>query len=116
MRSTRGFTIIEALVALLILDVGILGLATTTAVVTRMIRQGRAASEAAALAHARLEVLRSEGCGPPSSGAETRPGATVRWTVDVPPFPRARVLRVRVQRATARGLRADTITAVLLCP
>lgn len=116
MRTTDGFTILETLVALMIFNVGILGLAATAAVVTRMIRQGRGASAVAALASGRLEVLRSEGCRPPSGGTETRDGVTVEWAVTMPPFPRARMIEVRLRRATPRGERADTLNAVLLCP
>jgi len=116
MQGTRGFTIVEALVAVLILNVGLLGLVTTAGAVTRMIGQGRITTVAAALAGEQLEALRSQGCPAPGSGSETRDGVTVAWQVGVPPFPRARILLVGVQWVTPRGPRADSITTVHSCP
>lgn len=116
MRDTRGFTIVEALVAVLILNVGLLGLVTTAGLVTRMIGQGRQATMAAALAGERLETVRSLGCPAAGSGSETRDGVTVGWEVGVPSFPRARSLLVRVQWGTPRGPRADSVTTLLHCP
>ncbi|HEX9632712.1 MAG TPA: prepilin-type N-terminal cleavage/methylation domain-containing protein [Gemmatimonadales bacterium] len=116
MRSTRGFTIVEALVAVLILTVGLLGLVTTSGVVTRMIGQGRRATLAAGLAGERLEVMRARGCPDEGVGSETRDGVTVAWEVGVPPVPRARTLLVRVQWVTPRGPRGDSIATLLHCP
>jgi len=115
MRSTRGFTIVEALVAVLILTVGLLGLVTTSGVVTRMIGQGRQATLAAAFASERLEVLRAQAC-PSGGGSEIRDGVTVAWEVGIPPVPRARTLLVRVQWGTPRGPRGDSIATLLHCP
>jgi type II secretory pathway pseudopilin PulG len=116
MRDTRGFTIVEALVAVLILNVGLLGLVTTAGLVTRMIGQGRQATVAAALAGERIETVRSQGCPAAGSWSETRDGLTVGWEVGVPPFPRARSLLVRVQWGTVRGPRVDSMTTFLSCP
>lgn len=116
MHGMRGFTIVEAAVALSILNVGLLGLVATAGVVSRMIGQGRQATVAAALAGERLETVRSLGCPAPGSGSETRDGVTVGWEVGVPPFPRARSLLVRVQWGTPRGPRADSVTTLLHCP
>lgn len=113
MRGTGGFTIVEALIALLMLNVGLLGLATTAGLVTRMIRHGRLATHAAALVGARVETLRAEGCDA-AGGSETRDGVTLDWDVGVPVVPNARLLRVRVRSVEPRGAR-DSLTAVLLC-
>lgn len=114
MRTRGGFTIVEALVALVMLNVGLLGLATTAGVVTRMIRHGRIATHAAALAGMRLELLRAEGCGA-GSGSETRDGVMLDWDVGAPAVPNARIVQVRVRSAEPRGPR-DSLTAVLFCP
>lgn len=57
-----GFTIIEIIIAILILTVGLLGLVTTAAVVTRMIGRGQRSGAAAAFAARRLERLRPAAC------------------------------------------------------
>jgi type II secretory pathway pseudopilin PulG len=115
MQGTRGFTIVEALVAVLILNVGLLGLVTASGAVTRMIGHGRRATLAAAFASERLEVLRAQAC-PSGGGSEVRDGVTVAWDVGVPPLPRVRTLLVRVQWVTPRGPRRDSIATLLYCP
>lgn len=114
MRVPRGFTIIEALVAMLIVNVGLLGLATTAAVVTRMIREGRGAALAAALVSTRIERLRLRGCVA-TTGSENQDGVTIEWEAAVPAVPRARMLRVSVRGAGRHALR-DSLTTVVFCP
>src|SRR5688572_1046954 len=69
MNRERGFTLIEVMVALVIMTVGILGLLTTTALVTRMIARGGRSSVAASFATQRMEQLRAAGCIPASRTA-----------------------------------------------
>lgn len=58
----RGFTIVEIIIAILVLTVGLLGLVTTAALVTRMIGHGQRSAAAAAFAARRLERLRPAAC------------------------------------------------------
>ena len=116
MRPAPGFTIVEALVALVILEVGLLGLVTTAGLVTRMIARGQSATVAAALAHERLERLRAAGCSAPGGGSQTTQGVTVRWETRLPPFPRARAVTVSVQEAARPGGRPDSVTTIQACP
>lgn len=69
----RGFTIIEIIIAILVLTVGLLGLVTTAAVVTRMIGRGQRSAAAAAFAARRLERLLPAACIPAQrvSGTDT---------------------------------------------
>jgi len=57
-----GFTIVEIIIAILVLTVGLLGLATTAALVTRMIGRGQRSAAAAGFAQRRLERLRPGAC------------------------------------------------------
>ena len=75
MNGTRqgrgGFTIIEVIIAIMVLTVGILGLVTTAALVTRMIARGQRSAVAGTFAAQRMERLRTAACIP----AQRLPGA-----------------------------------------
>ncbi|OLC08735.1 MAG: hypothetical protein AUH42_00775 [Gemmatimonadetes bacterium 13_1_40CM_70_11] len=62
MKNERGFTIIEILIAIIVLTVGLLGLVTTAALVTRMIARGQRSAMAATFAAQRMERLRPAAC------------------------------------------------------
>ena len=61
-KNERGFTIIEIIVAIVVLTVGLLGLVTTAALVTRMIGRGQRSAVAATFASQRMERLRGGAC------------------------------------------------------
>ncbi|HXM39551.1 MAG TPA: prepilin-type N-terminal cleavage/methylation domain-containing protein [Gemmatimonadales bacterium] len=71
MNAKRGFTIVEVLVAIVVLTVGLLGLVTTAALTTRMIARGQRSSMAATFAAQRMERLRVSGCTNQVAGADT---------------------------------------------
>ena len=116
MRSERGFTIVEILVAVMILSVGLMGLVTTAGLVTRMIGQGHRSTEASALGSERIEVLRAQGCPAAGGGTETRGAYTVTWRVVALPAPKGRGITVSVRSPTTRGTRNDTFETVHFCP
>jgi Tfp pilus assembly protein PilV len=61
-RKRNGFTIIEVIIAIIVLTVGILGMVTTGALITRMIARGQRTAEASAFAARRLERMRVAAC------------------------------------------------------
>jgi len=61
-KNQRGFTIIEIIIAIIVLTVGLLGLVTTGALVTRMIARGQRSASASAFASRRLERERNKAC------------------------------------------------------
>jgi prepilin-type N-terminal cleavage/methylation domain-containing protein len=71
MKSNAGFTIVEILIAIVVLTVGILGMVTTSALVTRMIARGQRTAVAAQFAAQRFERLRVTGCANRVAGADT---------------------------------------------
>ncbi len=71
-RRNRGFTLVELMVALLMLDVGLLALLAAAGVVTRMISRGERLAGAAAFAAQRLERLRTTACTARPDGFEVR--------------------------------------------
>ena len=87
-RGRRGFTLVELMVAIIILAIGILGLAGTSAVITRQIGSASRQTVAATVAQSRFDSLSSIDCAglAPAGGAtsgtysSTR-GVTERWRV-----------------------------------
>jgi len=73
-----GFTIVEVMVAIVILSIGILGLAATAGVVVRQMTGAVHQSVAANIAYSRMERIRSGNCvamkdsSGPAAGVATR--------------------------------------------
>lgn len=115
MKNRQGFTILEVLIAIMVLTVGILGLTTTAALVTRMIGQGQRYSEVSTVAAERFERMRSRPCNTLSNGSATQGPYALSWTVVTPATGNSRAVTVVVVSPTARGTRADTFATTILC-
>lgn len=76
-----GFTLLEILVALVILGVGILGLSANAALVSSLVGDGSRLTLAATVATSRLEQLRARPCASITSGTATTRGIEERWSV-----------------------------------
>ena len=63
-RTQSGFTIIEIIIAIMVLTVGLLALVTTAALVTRMIARGQRSAIASMYAAQRAERMRPAACIP----------------------------------------------------
>ncbi len=120
MKSRRGFTIVEVLVALVVLTTGLLAVAAGSGSVYRMLGRGRRSSAAAAVAQDRLEILRRDAnrtsprCTAISSGTLVRAnGITERWTVTGAGT--SRTITEIVVAPTTRGTTTDTVFATLEC-
>ncbi len=61
-RKEGGFTILEIMIAVVILMVGVLGLVMTAALTTRMMGRANRAQQAAAYASKRMEMMRASAC------------------------------------------------------
>jgi prepilin-type N-terminal cleavage/methylation domain-containing protein len=61
-KNNKGFTIIEIIIAIIVLTVGVLGMVTTGALVTRMIARGQRSAQASAFAGRRLGRMRVAAC------------------------------------------------------
>ena len=70
MKREHGFTLVEVIIAILVLTVGLLGLVTSAALVTRMIGRGQRSAVSAQFAQRRLELLRTTGCKSQAAGTE----------------------------------------------
>lgn len=74
----KGFTLVEIMIAIVVLTVGVLAMVTTAALVTRMIARGQRAADASAFMQRRVERLRAVAsgqltgaCAAPLPGADT---------------------------------------------
>jgi prepilin-type N-terminal cleavage/methylation domain-containing protein len=120
--SPLGFTLIEVLVAIVVLGLGIIALVGTSASVTRMIGRGKVETRAAQAASGRMEALRlaayatlprCTGPGFTSGGPILAGGMTESWLV--PPTGRVRKVRVTVTYLTTRGSREAILETALTC-
>lgn len=125
MKNRSGFTLIEVMVAIVILGVGVLALLSTSALVTRMIGRGNMTTKATQVAQTRLEILRQQALSStPScstlgaSGTATGSnGITEAWTVTTPASStRLRELSVTVTYPITSGTRSAKMITQLRCP
>ena len=80
MRS--GSTLVEALVALVLFQIGVLALAATTATAARDLGVANRHSRAQAVAEHRVALLRAGACPSPTAGIRELPGGlTERWRI-----------------------------------
>jgi prepilin-type N-terminal cleavage/methylation domain-containing protein len=123
MRVTRGgLTLVEVLVAIVILGVGILALSGSSSLITRMIGRGKAETHAALAASQRMEQLRlaaragTPRCTSPdfaSGGPVLGDGLTQSWTVS--PTGTVRRVKVTVTYLTVRGIRSAVLETTVAC-
>jgi prepilin-type N-terminal cleavage/methylation domain-containing protein len=120
-RRQAGFTIVEVLVAVIILVVGISALAGSSGLVTRMVGQGKRGTAAAEAVATRLEILRQAAAAATprcsharfASGDTTAGGITTTWTV--PASGATLEVQVRLTWRDPRGTRADTVKTIIGC-
>lgn len=120
--NRRGLTIAEVLVAIVILTIGLLGLAASGLHVSALIAQGGRTGAATTFALSRLELLRAAACRgspPPDGTAELRRGsavlATATWTSRVLADHHVGIRVVTRYTVAARRVRNDTLETVVVC-
>lgn len=120
MKPSTGFTLLEVLVALVILTFGLLGLIAQTATLVRALARVRRAETITTAAAARLEQLRATGCVARADGNEVvRHGgdiAQIDWSWSTDPDSARRLRLIVTPRATPQpALPTETLTMVLPC-
>ena len=117
--DTRGFTLIEVLIAVVILSVGVLGMVGTAGLVSRMIGQGKRNTQAAMVAMQRMETIRETAlstnprCTALAGGTATTNGVNEIWTVAG--AGRSRRIQLIIRYASNRGSVTDTVRTVVSC-
>jgi prepilin-type N-terminal cleavage/methylation domain-containing protein len=121
-RSAAGFTLIEVLVAIVVLGVGIMAMVGSSAMVTRMIGRGKVETRAAQTASRRVEMLRlaANSTTPRCTAAAfgnggplTTNGVTESWTV--PGAGKVRSVQVSVSYRTVQGARTASLKTKIEC-
>lgn len=120
-RNRRGFTIIEVMLAVVMLTVGVMALASGSASVSRMIGRGRTDTMAADVLTSRSDQLRriAASTNPPctalTNGNAVTQGITEQWTLQGAVGGVSQQVRLIVSYRTARRARADTTVITLYC-
>jgi prepilin-type N-terminal cleavage/methylation domain-containing protein len=117
-----GFTIIEVMIAIVVLGVGVMALVGSSAMVTRMIGAGRTSTEVVEIANSRVEHLRraAYSTSPPCTHAQfvggdtTGTGYTEKWTITTQANSIS-VITDSVVYRTTRGARPFVLTTSILC-
>jgi prepilin-type N-terminal cleavage/methylation domain-containing protein len=117
-----GFTLVEVLIAVVVLGIGVVALAGSSAMVTRMIGRGKHETRAAQMAARRIETLRAAGLSTTprctsaafvSDGPEVTDGMTESWVVPVAGD--LRTITVTVTHPTVKGTHTDLLTTTIEC-
>jgi prepilin-type N-terminal cleavage/methylation domain-containing protein len=122
-RSEQGFTIIEIMLAVIVLSIGVMALVGSSALATRMIGRGNISSRVTQVASARAELLRayaaqtSPGCtnAAVANGNAVTNGITESWTLLGNPGDFTRDVLLALTYRVPRGTRSDTMMITLYC-
>jgi len=113
MSNSRGFTLVEVIVALLILAVGLLAGVSSFASVFENLEAGHSAVAVSGRATELIEIARAAGCaGSPTAVVDDGPG--VYWLRSEEINGELRLVTVVFSPRLTRS-RADTFSAVLAC-
>lgn len=113
----RGFTVVEVLVALVVVTTGLLGVAAASAVALRASSAAVRERSAVTRARTRLALLEAAGCATAASGELPLPlpaGLVDRWTVDAAANG-VRLVQVRAEWDDTSRRRQVLLRSALLC-
>jgi prepilin-type N-terminal cleavage/methylation domain-containing protein len=114
-RARQGFTLIEVIVAIIVMSVGIMGLAGTAGYVATQMGGGNAQTIAAAMTTKVSDSLSARRCSALVDGSQTRRGVTVSWTVA--DSSRTKWVTQQVQYKPKRGAtKTLNYVTVIQCP
>lgn len=116
-RNRSGFTIIEVIVAIIMLVFGVLTFVASSAAVQRMLSRGNRATKAAAYSQERMGIMAATPCASLANGTATRGGVfALAWTVTSVNAGNAKRVRIITSYPGWRNVtRADTMEMSVLC-
>lgn len=103
----RGFTLVELLIATVVLAVGLVALTSAGAAIVKLESRGQRLSSIAAAGDTRLELLRSLGCAS-TAGRSHSEWLDERWSVTQGP-PRAAVLLDSVRQSISADAESSRV-------
>lgn len=124
LRAEKGFTIIEIMLAVVVLSVGVMALVGSSALATRMIGRGNKSTEVVQVATARAELLRSYAAAtsPACTNANvktdsntTPSGIGEKWVLLGNAGDLTRDVRLTFSYRVPKGTRTDTMMITLYC-
>ena len=114
-RERRGLTLIEMIIAIIVMSIGIMGLAGTATYVATQMGGANAQTIAAALATKVSDSLAARRCPAIVAGSQTKRGVTISWTVA--DSTRTRWVTEQVQYRPKRGpVKTLNYVTVIQCP
>lgn len=114
MTNERGFSLAEVMIAMVILTVGVLGIAASSAAITKMTAEGGRSSGAAAVAESRIESLTATPCASLATGGSATSGKfTESWRVTANGL--LRTVEVSVSYPAGTSTRTSTYVAYISC-
>jgi prepilin-type N-terminal cleavage/methylation domain-containing protein len=113
--SSKGLTLVEVVVALVVFGVGMLGLGSAMLVLMRQARATQIQSIATDVAASRLERLVFTSCGTRTAGSDQFRGVESSWSVDSRLGSSAMLVTHGVQFALPNGIRSREYHAGVPC-
>ena len=114
-RKRRGMTLIEVMIAMIVMAIGIMGLAGTASYVAQQMGGGNMQTIAAGMTTKVADSLAARRCSALVAGSQTNRGVTVSWTVE--DSSRTRWVRQTVQYKPKRGAtKTGNYVLVVQCP
>jgi len=113
-RPRRGFTVIEMIIAIIVMAIGVMGLAGTARYVAMQMGNGRTQTIAATFATKVADSLSARRCSSIVGGTQTKRGVTITWTVA--DSTRTKWVTEQVQYKTKSGAKSLSYLTVIQCP
>jgi len=113
-RPRHGFTVIEMIIAIIVMAVGVMGLAGTARYVAMQMGNGRTQTIAATFATKISDSLSARRCASIVGGTQTKRGVTITWTVA--DSTRTKWVTEAVQYTTKSGPKTVNYLTVIQCP
>ena len=115
-RARRGVTLIEVIIAIIVMSVGIMGLPGTAGYVATQMGGGNAQTLAAAMATKIADSLASRRCASLVDGTQTSRGVKATWTITAP-IPKTRTINQTLEYTVKRGSKKSVSYQVMIqCP
>lgn len=114
-RNESGITIIEVIIAVLMVTVGLLAAAGTMGTVTRMLNRGEMITTAASYAQDQFESMRALRCPQMANGQRVQGPFQLDWTVQPAPIGNANRIVLTTTYSMARTTRVDSFETAIAC-